>query len=209
PLTKVKGEAKVHVPAVWICRGKSGGHDSMNTETADFGQMNKETLTPLIPPLSEAATIVELLRRRARYQPDARAYTFLEDGEEESNSLTYAELDRQAQSIAVFLQTVANTRERAVLLYPAGLDFIAAFFGCLYAGWIAVPAYPPQPARLSLGLSRLRAIIADGQPLVALTDAKFLSKASAMLEHAPELKALKWRATNVLVKEPATKWRDP
>ena len=184
-----------------------------NTETAGFGQTNKGTPTPLIanenPTLSEATTIVELLRRRARYQPDARAYTFLEDGEEESNSLTYAELDRQAQSIAAFLQTVAKTRERAVLLYPAGLDFIAAFFGCLYAGWIAVPAYPPQPTRLSLGLSRLRAIIADAQPLVALTDAKFLSKASAILEHAPELKALKWRATNVLVKEPATKWRDP
>src|SRR5207249_1883154 len=144
PLTKVKSEARVPLPQrVWVCRAESDGHDSMANNLPAFSQTNKWPLTPLIPliadenpSLSEPTTIVELLRQRARYQPDARAYTFLENGEEESNSLTYAELDCQAQSIAAFLQTVGNTRERALLLYPSGLDFIAAFFGCLYAGWI-------------------------------------------------------------------------
>src|SRR5215813_339647 len=91
-------------------------------------------------------TLVELLRWRAVLQADQKAYTFLAKGEKEL-SLTYAELDRQARAIGALLQRRSATGERVLLLYPAGLEYVVAFFGCLYAGAIAVPAYPPHANR--------------------------------------------------------------
>ena len=84
------------------------------------------------------------------------AFTFLADGESEGGRLTYGELDRRAAAIAAALAASVAPGERALLLYPPGLDFIVAFFGCLYAGVVAVPAYPPRPNDRSQ--SRLRAI---------------------------------------------------
>ena len=66
--------------------------------------------------------------------------------------------------------------ERALLLYPAGLDFIAAFFGCLYAGVVAVPAYPPRRNR---SLSRIQAIADDAEAKVALTTVQVLRTRAA------------------------------
>src|SRR5579859_4972793 len=95
---------------------------------------------------AEFSTLVELLRWRAFDQPDQKAYIFLADGEEEY-SLTYGELDRQSRAIGALLQRLDAMGERVLLLYPPGLDYISAFFGCLYAGSIAVPAYPPHSNR--------------------------------------------------------------
>src|SRR3972149_3855440 len=103
---------------------------------------------------------IDLLRHRAAQHPDKTAYIFLKDGKAETARLTYRELDRQAQAIAAELQAKGGSGERAVLFYPSGLDFIAAFLGCLYAGVIAVPAYPPRPNR---SMSRLLAIVKDCQ----------------------------------------------
>ena len=92
------------------------------------------------------ATLTEALRLRATLTPDRRAYTFLADGEAEAERLTYAGArppgprDRRPAPGGGL-----RRGERALLLYPPGLDFIAAFFGCLYAGVVAVPAYPPRP----------------------------------------------------------------
>src|SRR5262245_29994014 len=75
----------------------------------------------------ELQSLVELLRWRAQEQPQQRAYTFLVDGEAEAGHLTYGELDQQARAIAAHLQAVSAPGERAVLLYQAGLEYIAAF----------------------------------------------------------------------------------
>jgi len=99
---------------------------------------------PFLDLTAEASTLVEVLRWRAIHQPSKRAYTFLVVGETEELHLTYAELDRQARAIAYCLQLCGSTGERALLLYPSGLEYIAAFVGCLYAGVVAVPAYPPR-----------------------------------------------------------------
>src|SRR5205807_1551124 len=93
-------------------------------------------------------------------------YTFLVDGEGEEVFLSYGELDRRARAIAARLQAAGAAGERVLLLYPPGLDYIAAFFGCLYAGAVAVPAYPP---RLNRNLSRLQAVVADARAKFALT----------------------------------------
>ncbi|MBP1688569.1 MAG: AMP-dependent synthetase, partial [Deltaproteobacteria bacterium] len=138
-------------------------------------------------PIVEFASLVEVLRWRALQLPEQRAYTYLLDGEVEGGHLTYAALDRQARSIGALLQRYGATGERALLLYPTGLEFIAAFFGCLYAGVIPVPLPPPNPARQQRTLPRLRAITNDAQPSLALTTSSILSKAESLFSQAPEL----------------------
>src|SRR5436305_12660757 len=117
-----------------------------------------------------ASTLVELLRRRAAEAPERPGYCFLVDGGDGDAAvhLTYAELDRRARGLGAALQRLGAAGERALLLYPPGLDYIAAFFGCLYAGTAAVPAYPPRPNRPA---PRLRSIIENAAPRVILTTA--------------------------------------
>ncbi|MDM8560650.1 amino acid adenylation domain-containing protein [Candidatus Parabeggiatoa sp. HSG14] len=140
-----------------------------------------------------SATLIELLLLRAQSQPDKRAYTFLVDGETEKVSFTYAQLDQQARAIATRLQEMRASGERALLLYPQGLEYIAAFFGCLYAGVIAVPAYPPRRNRSDI---RLQTIATDAQAKVVLTTNDILAKMAERLIYAPGLKKLPWLATD-------------
>jgi len=120
---------------------------------------------PGAPPSTD---IVALLRARAEMKPEAIAYTFLTDGEtDKPDSISVSELDVRARAIAVRLSTTAEPGDRALLLYPPGPDFIAAFFGCLYAGVIAVPAYPSSRRHRD----RLMAVITDASPAVIMTTA--------------------------------------
>src|SRR5262249_21567476 len=86
---------------------------------------------------------VHLCRGWARRAPDFTAYTFLADEEGVEQRATYAEMDRRARAVAALLQENARPGDRALLIYAPGLDFVGAFLGCLYAGVVAVPAYPP------------------------------------------------------------------
>lgn len=155
-----------------------------------------------IPP----ETLVELLRRRALQQPAQKAFTFLLDGETEERHLTYGELDRQARTLAALFQSLRSKGERALLLYPPGLDYIAAFFGCLYAGVIAVPAYPPRNDR---ALPRLQAIIQDAGATLVLSTGAVFSKMDAMFKQAPNLRRLKWVATDGPIAAGSGEWREP
>ncbi|HEX6289412.1 MAG TPA: AMP-binding protein, partial [Herpetosiphonaceae bacterium] len=146
-------------------------------------------------PTSDVENLVDLLRFRAQFQPDHEAYTFLLDGETNSLSLTYAELDTRARAIGGLLREHAVPGARAVLLYTPGLEYIAAFFGCLYAGIVAVPAYPPQ---LNWRTSRLTTIVADAQATLALTTRQMLAGMDRWLAQAPELRQLHWLATDDL-----------
>ncbi|MEM9666011.1 MAG: aminotransferase class I/II-fold pyridoxal phosphate-dependent enzyme [Bacteroidota bacterium] len=116
--------------------------------------------------MTQPATLVDVLRHRALHQPDDLAYTFLIDGEEEGARLTFAGLDQHARAIAARLQGLGAAGGRALLLYPAGLDYVAAFFGCLYAGVTAVPAYPPRKNR---SMDRIDRIVDDAQATVIMT----------------------------------------
>ena len=152
------------------------------------------------------STLVDLLRTRALNQPDDTAYIFLQDGENESGRLTYQELDRQARAFAAALQYLDASGERALLLYPPGLEFIIAFFGCLYAGVIAVPAYPP---RRNQNLSRLLSIVTSSQAKVALTTASELANIRSRLEQNPELARLNWLSIDDLNNDQASSWQEP
>ncbi len=163
----------------------------------------------LANPIVESSTLIELLRRRALQQPEHRAYTYLLDGEIEAAHLTYAELDCQARAIGAMLQSYGASGERALLLYPTGLEFIAAFFGCLYAGVIAVPLPPPNPAQPQRTLPRLLAITNDAGPSLALTTSSILAKIERLFAQAPELKAMHWLATDKVTSNPAHEWQEP
>ncbi len=145
--------------------------------------------------MQTATNLIEILRQRAENQPHQIAYSFLIDGEAEKVSLTYQQLERRASTLAANLQPYCPPGERAILLYPPGLEYIVAFFGCLYAGVIAVPAYPPRPNR---SLSRLLAIARDCQPKVALTVEKTFASIEKQLAQTPELQNLEWFATDTL-----------
>ncbi|HYP52685.1 MAG TPA: fatty acyl-AMP ligase, partial [Pyrinomonadaceae bacterium] len=154
----------------------------------------------------QASTLVELLRLRARRQPEQTAYTFLADGEREELSLTYAQLERRARSVAAYLQHTGARGERVMLLYPPGLDFVAGFFGCLFAGAVAVPAYPP---RANQNLLRLQTIVEDTRPVAVLTNSSVLPKVDAFCERVPGLKTLRWLATDEADDRHAELWRAP
>ncbi|MBN2577931.1 MAG: aminotransferase class I/II-fold pyridoxal phosphate-dependent enzyme [Pirellulales bacterium] len=135
---------------------------------------------------------MELLRHRARCQPEDIGFTFLADGETTQLHLTYQELDRQARAIGAWLETYDLVGQRALLLYPPGLEFIAAFFGCLYAGVVAVPVYPPRRNR---SLMRIQAIADDADAKVALTTDVVLKRVMPLIDETPHLKQLTWLAT--------------
>ncbi|BCL80842.1 hypothetical protein ccbrp13_33070 [Ktedonobacteria bacterium brp13] len=151
-----------------------------------------------------STTLVDILRWRATRQADRRAYTFLVDGETEEISITYAELDKQARAIAAVLQASTSMGERALLLYPAGLDYIAAFMGCLYAGIVAVPAYPPSSNR---SLARIQTIAADADTRLVLTTQQLEAKIQRWSESLPELNAMRWIATDGRSEQREDEWQ--
>ena len=152
------------------------------------------------------STVVELVRLRSSNQPNRNAFTFLLDGENEEARLTYSQLDRRARRIAAQLQTQGLTGERALLLYPAGLDFLIAFFGCLYAGVVAVTAYPPRNKR---NTPRIKAISNDAQATIALTIAEKLDTVQSLMTEKTDVKSLQWLTTDNLAPGIEDSWEEP
>ncbi|MDM3856889.1 MAG: AMP-binding protein [Aphanizomenon gracile PMC649.10] len=156
--------------------------------------------------LQKTTTFVDLLELRAWQHQNRAALTFLQDGEVEAHRLTYQALEQKARSIATQLQTLVGKGECALLLYPPGLEFISAFFGCLYAQVIAVPAYPP---RRNQNLARLQAIVADTQAKVVLTTTSLLSNWEVWFNQIPELARMKWLSTDDIDLNLASDWQKP
>ena len=150
--------------------------------------------------------LIELLRARAAEHGPRLAFRYLPDGETEGSRLTYGELELSARAIARELVRQGAAGERALLFYTGGIEFIAAFWGCLYAGVVAVPVFP---ARLHRQIPRLLAIGADSEAKFALTTAKTHRQAEELFKRAPELKKLQWVATDDLSAALADGWRDP
>jgi acyl-CoA synthetase (AMP-forming)/AMP-acid ligase II len=161
--------------------------DATSIHTERYGEANLSILN-----------LIQLLQSRAIHQPERLAYTFLLDGEEEESHLTYGALEQQARAVGACLQGLGLRGERSFCSTPPGLEYIAAFWGCLYAGAVAVPAYPP---RLNRNMERLLAIVEDARPSAALMNGQILSRLKPLLHEVPELRALKW-----LVSEEMSAW---
>ncbi|MCP1197093.1 amino acid adenylation domain-containing protein, partial [Acetobacter senegalensis] len=117
------------------------------------------------------ATLPALFQNRAVQDPDAVALSFLGDGEQVTDELNNAELDRWARAVAADLSNRAEVGERVLLTLPSGPEFVAAFLGCLYAGMIAVPAFPGEAGHQH-HLARLEGMVDDCEPAVVLVSAQ-------------------------------------
>lgn len=162
----------------------------------------KRFVSPFSPPTT---TLIDSLRYWTEQQPQEVAYIYT-DGESEETRLTYEQFDRHARAVAARLVDLGMTGERALLLYPQGLEFIVAWFGCLYAGVIAVPAFPPRRNR---NMERLEAIASDCSAKVALTEHDVLDRSEDLLAGAPVLKQLKWLATDRIADSDGLGWNPP
>ena len=151
--------------------------------------------------MSDRATLVSLLRERASRQPEEIAYTFLANGEKPEDPLTYQQLDGQARAIASHLQSCIYPGERVLLIYPQGLDFLAAFFGCLYAGAIAIPAPAPEASRLKRIRPLLESIICDAQCSVILGNSKSLWQLESLIKEFEIFNQINWIATDILAEQ--------
>ena len=144
-------------------------------------------------------TLVELLAiarpsndRRARvHVPGRRGDVKARD------SPTPSSTPARARSPSALREHGVRPGDRALLIYPPSLDFIPAFFGCLYAGVIAVPAYPPQPAQASRTLPRLLSIVGDADVSIVLSNTA-VADGAANAPHAPALDAVPWLCTETV-----------
>ncbi len=144
--------------------------------------------------------LVTLLEKRSEELSPRVLYRYLENGDVNgpTTTRTYAEMRALAAHLGGVLAACAEPRDRVLLLFPPGLDFITAYFGCLYAGMIAVPAYPPDPNRLQNTLPRLLAIVADAEARIVLTTREIVALAEPLLEVASDLAKIKWLAVDEL-----------
>ncbi|KJC41579.1 fatty acyl-AMP ligase [Bradyrhizobium sp. LTSP857] len=115
-------------------------------------------------------SLVALLARRAADQGDDRAYVFVSDRGTEEAALTFRQLHDASRALASHLTAAAQPGDRAILVFPPGIEFMVAFFGCLMAGIIAVPMMMP---RRNSARDASAAILANCAPAVALTTSAF------------------------------------
>ena len=124
-------------------------------------------------------TLPEILQSRAALETDNRAYVFLDDHGQEKVVLTYGELHSRALTLAGQLSRHCRPGDRALLLFPPGLDFIVAYFACLYSHVVAVPVSAPRANRVQ---EATRSIIRDCGPTAVLTVGTMLEAAKPSLE---------------------------
>lgn len=149
-------------------------------------------------------TMVDLLRQQSARFDDRTAYVFLDEQAGEQ-TISFRQLDLEAKAIAVNLQARLRPGDRALLVYPAGLEFISAFFGCLYAGIVAVPATYPKPRR---PLPRMASIARDSGAKVALTTRQTLDTMD-MSQQDEVVASMRWLASDEIAASDARSWTSP
>lgn len=117
-------------------------------------------------------SLIDVLDKWADQLPDKNAYIFLADGENKEETITYSELKRRVVVFAANIQQTTKPNERVLLLNPPGIDFIISFLGCLYAGNIPVPLYPPDKH----SLSRMVSVSLDCDANIALANSLTIEK---------------------------------
>ncbi|MBP6704065.1 MAG: fatty acyl-AMP ligase [Vicinamibacteria bacterium] len=146
--------------------------------------------------LTEARTLVDVLRNRAQSREGSKGFTFLVDGEGVEERLDYAELERRARSLAAQLSMRVPYGERAVLVFDAGLDYVRALFACFQAGVVAVPAYPPNPLRPEAGLAQIERVVIDSGAVAVMGSTGLLTRLRGLIADAPWAPILQWIDVN-------------
>ncbi len=142
--------------------------------------------------VSRPPSLVDILASRADARPDDVAYRFV-TGASPPETITYAQLDLRARSIAAFLRRTESVGERILLAHPAGLPFVEAFFGCLYAGCLAVPAFPLRANRT---LPRVATMADDAKVRTALTIGPHVDRSRRIGSDSAPLARLRWTGSD-------------
>ncbi len=159
-------------------------------------------LAPYNPPLTNT---LDLLEYWTDVTPNNMAFAYT-DGEGSDVSVTYLQLFTKAKAIAAKLQERGMVGERVLLLYPPCLDFVIGFYGCLIAGAIAVPAYPPRRNR---NADRIQSIADDAESTLALTVSSVAQRMQGAVDGALPLKSIQWLETDNVDQAAASDWRRP
>ncbi|HZC09855.1 MAG TPA: acyltransferase domain-containing protein, partial [Mycobacterium sp.] len=152
------------------------------------------------------------MRQRAEQYPDKVAFDYChyvargEERGEQHSRLTYHELDIKARAIASTLQRLGAAGERVLVLCPSGLDFLASFFGCIYAGAVAVPVHPPVRNRV---VDRVASIVANAQAGFVLTTTKLQAELNSAMDDLADGNSLQWCAADAVMPAAATEWVAP
>src|SRR6476620_1790089 len=162
-------------------------------------------------PQAEFQSFVALLRHRATAQPRQSGFLFLRDNnpENELDRLSYAELDEKARAIAAVLQQSGETGQRVLLLHQPGVDFVTAFYGCLYAGAIAVTTYPAPRGRLKQSLPKICDLLKDAECSTILTTSDMLAPFSTAWREVMGGEQPLVLASYTIHAEDSDNWHDP
>ncbi len=137
--------------------------------------------------------ITDLLKFHAETNPEKKAYIYLRDGENDEESITFRELYNSSLNIAGKLTQLNAVGERVLMLFPPGMEFIKAIFGCLFAGAIAVPAYPPKKNR---SVERIKTLVVDSEAGFVLSTADIHEATERSFSDLEELQKLIWILTD-------------
>lgn len=149
------------------------------------------------------STLVDVLQWRGSNQPHKTAYIYLSDGESTEETLTYSQVDQQAKAIAHSLHNQNLKGENVLLMYHSGLEFISAFFACLYAGVTAIPVYPPKK---NSHATRLDSIISTSHAKAILTTEKI---ETIKKDTSEALESLPWITTDTVSQADAAHYKRP
>jgi acyl-CoA synthetase (AMP-forming)/AMP-acid ligase II len=162
-------------------------------------------------PRTEFSSFVALLRHRATAQPRQTGFLFLRDNNPENDllPLAYAELDERARAIASVLQQSGEPGQRVLLLHQPGVDFIVAFYGCLYAGAIAVTTYPAHRGRLKQSISKVCDLLKDAECSTILTTSDVVPAFTAAWKESIGGQSPLVLASDSISSTEADCWRNP
>lgn len=166
-------------------------------------------MTTVAYPAVESTDLLDLLEQRAAEYEERPVFRFLAPSGSEASVLTFAETARRARAIAARLQAKGKQDTRALLIFPPGPDFACAFLGCIAAGVIAVPVFPPDPLRLDQTLPRMRSIVRNAQPEVVLSDSLLVALTDPIKAAIPELRGVLWLETEQIDESHAALWKRP
>jgi len=143
-------------------------------------------------------TIIDALRLHAKQKPDVTAITYLVDGEEQTQTITFKELNTRAQAIAISLREKSPEAERALIVHEPGLDFVLALCACFYAGVAAIPTPTPAFRVNSRSAKRFGRLIKDADPDVILTHSDLFSKLTWFTHEQVGLTYRNWISTDTV-----------
>ena len=159
----------------------------------------------------EWQSFVALLRHRAAAQGKQTGYLFLRDNDPEKDfdHLSYAQLDQKARAIAAGLQSSGEPGQRVLLLHQPGVHFVTAFYGCLYAGAIAVTTYPAHRGRVKQALPRIHELLKDAECSTVLTTSDMAESFNAAWQECIGERCPQVIASDIVSSGQAEKWRAP